>query len=291
MLCSLRILCQRAQRVVICSPRWERESPAWCATCCTSTSLMVLPGHTEEKDMRQCVVLCACAGFATSAFAGPIAYTSFEEPGIFAGQYIDTGDPLAAHALLNNANQPLVNFASIGNELGFSAFYTPSSQSSATTGLSEGDFVGVTDFATTVGAYTNGLNGYEISDSDGLMTVSLDTVTFAGPNWGVSIDAFIQETGWEVADVARIWVEVDGGLELDMLNTAGFDIDDLGIEGSWMSLSLDLSGYTSATLRFELDSNAASEAMFIDNAIFAVPTPGTLALAGFGLVALGRRRR
>ena len=233
-------------------------------------------------------VVIACAGAAASSAFGQIAYTSFEEPAVFGGQYVDTGDPLVAHALINNVGEPLVNYTSIGGELGFSAFDTPSAQSSSTTGLSEGDFVGVTDFTGTVGAYTHGLNGYEISDADGLMTVSLDTVNYTG-TWNVSIDYYLQDTGYEADDRVRIWATVDGGVELDILAASGDDIKNH--VGAWTTGTLDLSSYTMATLHFELDSNAASEALFVDNIVFAVPTPGTLALTSLGLVALGRRRR
>ena len=111
------------------------------------------------------------------------------------------------------------------------------------------------------------------------------------PSIPASLDLFVVETGWEADDYLRVWLEVDGKAEIDLLNTSGQDIDDLGIEGSWMTLSADLSGYTTATLMFELDSNSGSEAIYVDYVRFSeIPAPGALALLALaGLTA--RRRR
>ena len=62
---------------------------------------------------------------------------------------------------------------------------------------------------------------------------------------------------------------MDGGAVLSILDTTGQDINDLGIEGAWFNLLQDLSGYTEATLRVSLDSNAATEAIFMDSVIFS----------------------
>ncbi len=60
-----------------------------------------------------------------------------------------------------------------------------------------------------------------------------------------------------------------GAVEIDLLNTAGSDINDLGIEGSWISLSQSLATYTTATLRAEIDCNSGSESVSLDNVIFS----------------------
>jgi hypothetical protein len=112
------------------------------------------------------------------------------------------------------------------------------------------------------------------------MRTTLDTVDLSGyVSPTVSIQVFVQETGWEEDDALRIWVAVDGGTEIDLLNTAGSDIDDLGIEDSWRTLSETLAGYTAATLSFELDANAIDEAAYFDNVLFAeapVPVAGSV---------------
>ena len=60
-----------------------------------------------------------------------------------------------------------------------------------------------------------------------------------------------------------------GGQFIPILDTTGLDIDDLGIEGAWFNLYLDLAGYTEATLQVALDSNAGTEAIYIDNVVFS----------------------
>ena len=132
------------------------------------------------------------------------------------------------------------------HELGFTSFYT---NTRGDVGLTDGDWVGVTAFTgpESPGSYTDGTQGFEISDADGKITVTLDTVDLIGrTNPSVSVDYFLAATSWETSpeDVVRIWVTVDGGAELDLLNSKGADMDNLGIEASWNTLTHDLTGYT-----------------------------------------------
>jgi predicted extracellular nuclease len=167
-----------------------------------------------------------------------------------------------------------VNYTSTSGELGFTSYYY---NTRGDVGLTDGDYVGVTDYASVVGAYPDGSQGFEIQDADGAMRTTLDTVSLAGyTNVEVSIQYFVQETGWETSpeDVLHIWVEVDGGATIDLIDTAGSDIDDLGIEGSWQTVTQSLAGYTQATLHFELDSNAAAESVWFDNVLFSGTAAG-----------------
>lgn len=218
---------------------------------------------------------------ATSVLAATIAGTSFEEPAAVGGQYIDTLGSATDHALLDNPGEPVVNYAG-GTELGFSSFYT---NTRGDVGLTDGDFVGVTNYTGDVGAYTDGVQGFEIQDSDGLMTTTVETFDLTGlSSVYVAVDVYVNETGWESDDRIRVWATVDGGVEIDLLNTAGSDIDDLGIEGAWMTVSAELSGYTTATLSFEVDSNSSSESVYFDDVRFTDEPPGG---GGFELGACG----
>jgi hypothetical protein len=243
----------------------------------------------KEGPMKNLMLISAAAAAFVSAgaSAGVVAYSSFEELAAISGQYVDTLDPLTDHALLDNVDQPFVNYGG-GAELGFSSFYTNTRDG---VGLSDGDFIGVTDFTGTVGAYTDGLNGFQLSDTDGMVTVTMQGVDLSGlSSAAVSMDLFVQSTGYEADDRVRAWVEVDGGVELDLFSLAGDDLESPDVSGQWLSLSLDLTGYTSAVLRFELDSNSGSEAIFVDNIVF-VPAPGAMALLGLAGLAGSRRRR
>ena len=75
-----------------------------------------------------------------------------------------------------------------GSDLGYSASYV----STGGVGLTDGDYFGVTDYASTVGAFTDGSQGYQMSDTDGIAQLVFDVVSDAD---SVSMDIFIQGTG------------------------------------------------------------------------------------------------
>ncbi len=249
--------------------------------------------------MKNALVLLTFAGIAASTQAGGlvIAYTSFENA-FAGGQYFDLGDASMDHDLINNAGQSDVDFLADGVEIGYDSQYFNTRDD---VGLTDGDFVGATSFTGTVGAFTDGVQGFELQDADGLMRTSFDTVTspLGTPGarvefeWSLCMDFFVQETGWEADDRIRIWVVADG-VEIDILNTAGSDVDDLGIEGGWITAGVNLTGYVDVTLHVELDSNSGSESLYLDNIVFktgVVPAPGAMALLGLGGLAATRRRR
>ncbi len=195
---------------------------------------------------------------------GNLVYTSFEEP-LVGAQYVDLGDPLVYHQLVNNVGQSDVEHVAISAEMGFTAWYINTRDG---VGLTDGDYVGATDYTGTVGDYTDGLQGYQMSDCDGMMLVQFDTILASGA-WNVSLDLFVQSTGWEADDAIVVDVLVDGGAVITILDSTGQDIDDMGIENVWLNLLQDLTGYTEATLRVSLDSNSGSEAIFLDNVVFS----------------------
>ncbi len=235
------------------------------------------------------LILGMCGSASATLALDTIAYTSFEEPGL-GGKYYD---PItSSHSLSNNSGEAIVAWQG-SSEMGFTSYYT---DTRGDVGLSDGDFVGVTDYTGDVPGYVDGFQGFQISDADGKMTVTLDTIDLSGYDYAdITLSYFLNETGYESGDMARIWVEVNGGTAIDLINTTGFDIDDLGIEGKWNDLYLDLTGYTSATLKFEMDSNAAVETLYVDDVVISgspVPVPGALWLLGSaGLAMVGVRRK
>jgi len=209
---------------------------------------------------------------------------SFEEASAPGGQYTDTGDPSTDHPLKNNPGEPPVNdpgTASSGGELGFSSEYINTRND---VGLTDGDYVGVTSYTGDVGSYPDGSQGFELSDCDGKVVTSVQAIDTSGATGTatVSIDYFVKSTGWETDDELRIWVVLDDTTEVDIINTAGSDIDDLGIEGSWHtgSVDIDLTNVNKLQLKFSLDSNSGSEAVYFDNIQITNVTPNAITFAG-----------
>ena len=239
-------------------------------------------------------VLAVSLSLVTSASKAStiIAFTSFEEAAFASGEYIDAN--ITDHFLVNNPGEPIVQFTpgTGQSELSFTTYF---SDVRGTTGLSDGDFIGVkTSSSNLTAPYPDGTQGFRFQDPDGTLTLTLgsvDLAPFAAPK--ISAWYFLSEDGWESADFARLWVTVDGGTEIDLLNTIGSDIDDLSIEGSWNEVMADLTGYTTATFRAAFSSDAAAEEMWVDYVQFTnVPEPGRAALVAGGVIcSLLRRRR
>lgn len=216
-----------------------------------------------------------------------VAFTSFEEPstGII---YTDTGDPNIAHDLINNVTEAEVDFMATATEIGFNSRYEP--YVTPDVGLTDGDFVGTTDFTGDVGTYTEGTKGYQLSDVDGNMIVEFDAVDFTGfENNTVSLDYFLNATGYEGdgtinesgSDRIRIYVkDLTNTTEIDLLNTEGSDIDDLNIEGVWNSLQVTVPDNVEVQLVIEVRTNSAAEGIYIDNVSFN----GTAVGGSFNLV-------
>jgi hypothetical protein len=227
--------------------------------------------------MKKIYVLLLTLTISSLSFGQTVAYTSFEEANT-GDQYIDTGDNQVAHDLVNNSGQSDVDYTPVAGalEIGFDARYVPFDTPSD--GLTDGDFVGITDFMGTVGSFTEGDNGYQFSDTDGIMILEFDPVDLtAYTNIQVSLDYFVQSTGWEAADFIKIYVkDLTNNTQTDIIDTEGSDIDDLNIEGSWLTGNTTvLPDNIIAQLVIEFASNSGSESLIIDNVLFtsgAVPT-------------------
>lgn len=215
-----------------------------------------------------------------------LASTSFEND-MTGAQYIDTGDPSMDHDLVNNTGQANVDSTTLV-DLGFDAKYVNTRNS---VGLTDGDWVGVTSFTGTVVSYTDGTQGYQISDPDGRMDLFFDSVDISGQgDVTVELDYFLQDTSYESTDSIRIYVDVDG-TQTDLLNLSG---DALEGFGAWNTLTAVVNG-NSAFLGVEFDSNSGSEAVYLDRVSFyvaAIPEPsfGMLLTCLAGCAMIRRRK-
>ena len=75
------------------------------------------------------------------------------------------------------------------------------------------------------------------------------------------------------------------------IDTTGSDIDDLGIEGAWTTLTW--TGLTDSEVVITFSSNSGTETLMIDNVVWsgeAIPAPGALALLGLAGIVSRRRR-
>lgn len=262
------------------------------------------------KTFRLATLLLMC--LLTSAVQGhTIAYTSFEEPVVptnsndaYATTYTDLGDPASDHELVNTAGTHLpVAYTSVGGELGFSAFYSSSHGADGVTEDIVGVGINIPGQTDKILVASHGQQRYLLSDIDGQVTVTLDSVDLTGfVSPQVSFDFFFRSSSYEYVDgnqdFAHVWVEVDDGQtvsEITLLDTRPNDIDDLDLEGFWSSLSTPLPENSVATFKFEANTGSAAEMFGIDNIQFtAVPEPATIALmliSGAASVLLGIRRR
>lgn len=197
--------------------------------------------------MKRLAIVLTLVCIASVSSAAILYQQSFEDPSWVGGQYVDLGDPLLDHDLVNNAGEAFVDVP------GVDAQYFNTRDDA---GLADGDYVGVSDYAGTVGEWAEGLQGYQMSDCDGMMTIFFDDFPTAA---AVSMDIFIQSTGWEVSDAIIITFG-----DTTILDTTGQDIDDLMIEGMWLDFTVPVSG---GVLSISLDSNSGSEAIFIDDVV------------------------
>ena len=206
-------------------------------------------------------------------------FCGFETAEVFVSDYIDTGDASIPHGLINNANEPYVNWPTNGNEIGFNARYEPYDDPDI--GLTDGDAVGVTENTSEFEEYPDGNQGYVISDVDGNFILEFDPVVITSSDPSFSLYFYIAETGYEGdgtnnasgSDRLRIYVRhLEENTEYDVLDTTGFDINDLGIEGQWLQGMVELPGSTGSEKTFqvviEARNNSSSEAFYFDKLEF-----------------------
>ncbi|DAC64972.1 TPA: hypothetical protein HA325_06525, partial [Candidatus Thalassarchaeaceae archaeon] len=128
--------------------------------------------------------------------------------------------------------------------------------------MTDGDYFGVTNYASTVGAFTDGDQGYQMSDTDGIIQLMSGSVSDADH---VSLDLFVASTGWESSDYITVsWV---GTTTTVLLDTNGYDIDTdfPAYEGVWTTVAGEVDG--TGYLLVEFASNSGTEVMYLDNVV------------------------
>ena len=195
-------------------------------------------------------MLSADSGDSASSFSG--TYGPFYETGTYTWDQDNTGTFSSYDMIAFSASVT-------GSDVSYGAAYTTTNS----TGLSDGDYFGVTSFTTTVGAFTEGTQGYQMSDTDGITTLTTGTVSGVD---SVSMDLYVQSTSWESSDY--LTVSFVGTTTTVLLDTNGYDIDlDFPTyEGSWTSVSGAVAGTGYLVVEFSSDNEA--ESIYLDNIMF-----------------------
>lgn len=222
------------------------------------------------KTMHASAAFAAMFVLGSVSLGGVIQIESFENYSVGSGAFVDENTD--SHFLQNYEDHTI-------NGDNWNVYF----ESTGGSGFSDGDYFGVTNYTGGgIGAYTDGIQGYQMSDTDGEVTMTFDAVDGAT---GVRLDLFVRSTGWEDSDLIDITF---GGVAL--LDTTGADInnDFSYLEGVWTTLELAGSGQ----LVIKFASNSSNESIALDNIQWTgVPAPGALALLGLAGLASRRRRR
>ncbi len=203
---------------------------------------------------------------AGCTYSSTVAYTSFEDPFTIASvKYTDTGNESVSRYLWNNANEPhIAHNQTNGSEMGFTLYYT----STGGSGLTDGDYFGTINYTGTVGNFSDGNNGYQMSDVDGIATLALDDITADE----MSFDFFLQDTGYETSNPVDYLVIrfIGANNDIEMINTTGYDIDTDNSSwlGTWTTMTVMVGAAGHGHLEVEFSSNSAMEALYLDNIVF-----------------------
>ncbi len=215
--------------------------------------------------------------------------TSFENEKAFPGKYTDTGDASKNHQLLNNPNEPIVNSTSSSQshgDLGFKASYINTRDSM---GLTNGVYFGVIKTKSTVGEFSDGNQGYVLSDCDGKAQLTFDSMDLSNSlAVKISVDIFIKDTSYEGNDSLLVALKpsnspVNAAVLLDL---SGDEIENNSKNGTWQTITAtitDTSKLNSAQLYIEFDSNSTDERVYIDNIrVESVPEPTAISTIAVG---------
>lgn len=227
--------------------------------------------------------------FLTVNFLSAQATLDFEDLTVGTNWYVDTGDPLVVHALENNdlpQTQPIIE--ATASTLGIEIEFTPTRSGGSDVGLTDGDLFGAVDVTipasadNNMGSFSidynasppsNGNKIYTLEDPDGLVTVTFTEVDLTGTTTpSFSMDYIFSDASYEASngstDQVRIYLLVDGSTEIDLLNV---ETDAVPNDETWRTLTQDLTAHIGSTVQLiiEMDTDAATEEMAIDNISFS----------------------
>ncbi len=226
---------------------------------------------------------------STMANAQMLFKTSFENEQAFPGKYTDTGDAAKNHQLANNPDEPIVNSTSnseSNGDLGFSASYVNTRNSM---GLTNGVYFGVIKTKSTVGEFSDGEQGYILSDCDGKAQLIFNNMDLSNSvAVKISVDIFIKDTSYEGNDSLLVAVKsskspINAAV---LLGLSGDEIENNPKNGTWQTITAtitDTSELKAAQLYIEFDSNSADERVYIDNIrVESIPEPATVSTIAVG---------
>lgn len=205
--------------------------------------------------------------------------------------FFDTNNTTAHDLVDYNSGCGLVTvgMADTPSLLGFTINFDPNTPN-GTVGFTDGDAFGVGNAASVTAALGSappeGTQAFQIEDTDGDILMRFGKVTLAGTSTPqVSLQYFIGSSGYETNDYLYVYVEVTNcasATTVTLIDTRGQDIDDLTIEGTWNTLSADLTAYVGCTAQLFIgwSSNSSSEELGIDNVNFTEgETESTLSIS------------
>jgi len=232
----------------------------------------------------------------SSQIANAQVGTNFDEPAGATLDYRDTGDVYSPHQLVNNPGEGTVNHTYTGGEMGFTTMFTPSrSGAGGSQGLTDGDTVGVYNDTTVINSTDvstwDTSNAYIIEDTDGMLTITFDTVDLTSTTNPRFQMLFWQDsTTWEFTEDAndRVYIRLDvngGASTINILDSDGGGSGGSGVSGNDMDLltynslnceynltniDVDLTPYIGSTVQLviEADFNTTVERVIIDEILF-----------------------
>jgi hypothetical protein len=279
----------------------------------------VQKNHSLEQIMRYRSVKLATLFLASlllsqSAFSIIIAEQDFNS---LSSAFTSTTDSLPSGVQLTNAGSK--NIGGPGLDFSTTWFDTRGVVLGPVTTTSDTqDFIGVNSFTggdapnvapggTAIAAGTE--HNFEFNDGDGAVVLNFESVDVSGfTNRTLALDYWINDTGYESSPADQFTISIsNGGLGIVLL---GFGETELEANASaddgtdnWMSLLVDLDALltssgldpTNLILSVAVDTNAATENIFIDNVRFEsgaeIPAPAPLLMLALGLAGMAQLNR